>query len=80
MSCGSITCLSNETLGSRSEPIAKTARLRLGRLARWIAVVKQMYRRRRQRRPLLELEDHQLADIGLSRQQAEREGRKPLWQ
>jgi uncharacterized protein YjiS (DUF1127 family) len=38
-----------------------------------------MDHRRRQRRALLELDDARLADIGLSRQQAEQEGRKPFW-
>jgi uncharacterized protein YjiS (DUF1127 family) len=39
-----------------------------------------MYLRRRQRQALLELEDRQLVDIGVSRQQAEQEARKPFWQ
>lgn len=35
--------------------------------------------RRRQRRALLALDDHLLQDIGLSRADAVREGRKPFW-
>jgi len=35
--------------------------------------------RARQRRALLGLDDHLLRDIGISRAEAEREGRKPLW-
>jgi uncharacterized protein YjiS (DUF1127 family) len=32
-----------------------------------------------QRRQLLEMDHRQLKDIGITREQAEREGRKPLW-
>ena len=35
--------------------------------------------RYRQRRQLLEMDDHQLKDIGITREQAEQEARKPLW-
>ena len=35
--------------------------------------------RRRQRRALLELNDHLLKDIGLGRAEAEFEARKPFW-
>jgi len=35
--------------------------------------------RYRQRRQLLEMDDRQLKDIGIPREQAEQEGRKPLW-
>ena len=35
--------------------------------------------RYRQRRQLLEMDDRQLKDIGITREQAEQEGRKPLW-
>ena len=34
---------------------------------------------KRQRRELLELPDHRLADLGLTRAQAEAEGRRALW-
>ena len=35
--------------------------------------------RYRQRQQLLEMDDRQLKDIGITREQAEQEGRKPLW-
>jgi uncharacterized protein YjiS (DUF1127 family) len=35
--------------------------------------------RYRQRRQLLEMDDRQLKDIGITREQAEQEGHKPLW-
>ncbi|WP_026379656.1 DUF1127 domain-containing protein [Afifella pfennigii] len=38
-----------------------------------------MAQRRRTRRALLELTDTQLKDIGLSRADAYREGRRPFW-
>ena len=37
------------------------------------------YQRHRQRHQLHQLEDHLLADIGLSREQALAEARKPFW-
>ena len=39
----------------------------------------RLYDRQLQRRILLELDDRMLADIGLTREQAEAEARKPLW-
>ncbi|MEA5673125.1 DUF1127 domain-containing protein [Pseudomonas sp. MH2] len=38
-----------------------------------------MVHRWRSRRVLRELSDHQLLDIGISRQQAREEGCKPFW-
>ena len=35
--------------------------------------------RYRQRRQLLEMDDRELRDIGITRELAEQEGRKPLW-
>jgi uncharacterized protein YjiS (DUF1127 family) len=35
--------------------------------------------RRRQRQQLRQLDDHQLRDIGLTREQAEREADRPFW-
>jgi uncharacterized protein YjiS (DUF1127 family) len=35
--------------------------------------------RYRQRRQLMEIDDRQLKDIGITREQAEREARKPIW-
>ncbi|MEK0085625.1 DUF1127 domain-containing protein [Benzoatithermus flavus] len=50
-----------------------------GRLA-WAAILAETWiERYRQRRALLELSDHVLKDIGISRVEAEREGRKPFW-
>ena len=80
MSCGSTTCISTVTFVPKSEPFGKPNRLWLNPLARWIAAAKQMYSRRRQRHALLELDDDRLADIGVTRQQAEQEARKPFWQ
>ncbi len=35
--------------------------------------------RYRQRRQLMEMDDRQLKDIGVTREQAEQEARKPIW-
>ena len=39
----------------------------------------QAMARRRERRALGALDDRQLADVGLTRAQAQREARKPFW-
>jgi uncharacterized protein YjiS (DUF1127 family) len=38
-----------------------------------------MLQRQRQRRALLEFDDHRLEDIGISWEQAVEEARKPFW-
>jgi uncharacterized protein YjiS (DUF1127 family) len=48
-------------------------------LLRGILLIERWLERHRQRRALLELGDHVLKDIGISRGEAEREGRKPFW-
>lgn len=53
-----------------SEPVQRRAIFPLWRL---------YLQRYRTRRSLLQLDDAQLADIGLSRAQAMKEGRKPFW-
>jgi uncharacterized protein YjiS (DUF1127 family) len=79
MSCGSTTCIPTATFIPKSEPFGEPDRLRPNPLVRWIAALEQMYSRRRQRQALIELDDDRLADIGVSRQQAEREAGKPFW-
>jgi uncharacterized protein YjiS (DUF1127 family) len=48
-------------------------------LARWLAALRRMHERRRQRLALLKLDDHLLRDIGITRGQAQREASKPYW-
>ena len=50
-----------------------------GQLAALLERVNGWIERYRQRRTLLELNDHMLKDIGVSRVDAEREGYKPFW-
>lgn len=45
-------------------------------LLRWLHLCLQRYQTRQS---LLQLNDSQLADVGLSRKQALREGQKPFW-
>jgi uncharacterized protein YjiS (DUF1127 family) len=45
----------------------------------WLAVLDIWYQRYTQRRDLRQLDDHLLADIGISRAAAEVESRKPFW-
>jgi uncharacterized protein YjiS (DUF1127 family) len=54
-------------------PLVRAALLRIGRtLGAWSE-------RAAQRRALLQLSDHQLADIGIDRQRACLEAAKPFW-
>jgi uncharacterized protein YjiS (DUF1127 family) len=76
MSCSSTTSLSTESFFQARERTRATG---FNSIIRWIAIAKQMYRRQRQRQTFLQLEDHHLADIGLSRKQAEQKARKPFW-
>lgn len=48
-------------------------------LLRVVAILELWSERRRQRRALRGLSDHMLKDVGLSRGQAEYEGRRPFW-
>ena len=43
------------------------------------AVCRWLYRRQRGRQQLLELDEHLLDDIGVTRDQAEEIGNKPFW-
>ena len=78
MSCGSITCNSTNTLGAAS-PIFPD----LGRswkiLLAWLAGIALWWERRSQYRQLLELDDHLLSDIGVSRTTAEEARRSQLY-
>jgi uncharacterized protein YjiS (DUF1127 family) len=49
------------------------------RLRKRVLLLLRLRDRQSQRRALLELEDHFLSDIGVSRRQALEEGRKPFW-
>jgi uncharacterized protein YjiS (DUF1127 family) len=57
--------LANASFGSRMAQVLRHA---------WV-----IWDRQRQRRALLDLDDHQLRDIGKSRQAALMEARKPFW-
>ena len=62
------------------DPVRDTPRVELvSRLQECVVFVFQLIDRQRQRRALLELDGHLLADIGVSRRQALAEGRKPFW-
>jgi uncharacterized protein YjiS (DUF1127 family) len=74
MSCGSITCKSSKFIATTSRPFANT----------WsnsnpFGLAGRMFKRWQERQRLLKLDDHQLADIGISRRQVIEEARKPFW-
>lgn len=63
---------------SIQSPVAKAGQ-RQRRLLPLLVLAEMWLERRQQRRALLELSDHMLKDIGLSRTDALREGVKPFW-
>jgi uncharacterized protein YjiS (DUF1127 family) len=78
MSCGS------GTFPPAVSSIAANDRARSGLPARpspfaWLAALKRMHERWRQRQALLELDDRLLRDIGITRAEANREARKGFW-
>ncbi len=85
MSCGSNTC--NSTNFPRKLHAVERASW-LSRVVGWLGAMLDKSRRQqlwfelekaRQRGLLNELEDWQLRDLGLTRDQAKREARKPFW-
>jgi uncharacterized protein YjiS (DUF1127 family) len=68
------------TLSSRAVPATADAAPRAPWYCRWWDAVRQAYRRQRQRRELLYLDDRTLADIGVTRSEAIHEGSKAFWQ
>jgi uncharacterized protein YjiS (DUF1127 family) len=76
MSCCAKGCLSHADLHASADLPAGHASTWLGRIA---ASVDRALQRRRQRNALLELDDRRLNDIGLTRDRARKESRKPLW-
>ncbi len=88
MSCGSSTCQSVNSVGFASgfSDAARSfwrSKVWAG-IARWFEKWRQLqisieFEKARQRRVLLGLDDRLLRDIGLTREQVEREVRKPYW-
>lgn len=87
MSCGR-TCTSNSPFDFISGESAAARPSWLSRI--WAKLVEILsverrlliwtqFEKVRQRRMLLEIDDRLLRDIGLTREQAEREARKPFW-
>ena len=74
MSCGSATC-PRSAFATIVQPAAGGMPFPLG----WLPVLRQMHDRWRQRQALLDLDDRLLEDIGITREEAERAARKPLW-
>ena len=48
-------------------------------LPQWLATLRRMRERWRQRQDLRELDDRLLCDIGITREQAKHEASKPFW-
>ena len=82
MSCGSTVCASANYSSTNNIKTAATfpapRRSRKIPLA-WLNKIALAWALRRQRRQLLELNDHLLADIGVSREQAADEAFKSSW-
>jgi uncharacterized protein YjiS (DUF1127 family) len=78
MSCGSTICNSTNNLEAAS-PLSPDLRWSWKIPLAWLAGIAQGWERRYQCRQLLELDDHLLADIGLSRTAVEEVRRSPLY-
>jgi Domain of unknown function (DUF1127) len=84
MACGSNTCESNNSgYFAVQAPASRLARIVFGMRAllrkmqqREIAIA---FEKARQRNILMQLDDRLLSDIGVSREEAMREARKPFW-
>jgi uncharacterized protein YjiS (DUF1127 family) len=75
MSCGSSTCVSAKSVALPESSDAWSIPSPLAVLRK----IDRMYERWCQRQQLLELDDHMLDDIGLTREQAIEMARKPFW-
>jgi uncharacterized protein YjiS (DUF1127 family) len=79
--CHRLTDLEVIMLGNEASRIGRRARIapsaRWGTLAAWLFAC---WRRRRQRRALLDLDERLLRDIGLSRDDARLEAKKRFWE
>ena len=76
MSCGSTTCSHSASL---QIGIGRPSAVHLPSPLAWMQILKRQHDRWRQRRALLNLDDRLLADIGITREEAEREACKPFW-
>jgi uncharacterized protein YjiS (DUF1127 family) len=85
MSCGSTVCSSTIRSPTFHAPVIAKAPPRtlalalFGAPAALLGIAMWLRNRQLQRKALLELDDHLLADVGLTRHEAVREGRKPFW-
>jgi len=76
MSCGAKSCSSYPVVYTLENPKSVHASTWL---VRTLATARHALQRRRQRRALLELDDRLLNDIGVTRDQARSESRRPPW-
>jgi uncharacterized protein YjiS (DUF1127 family) len=76
MSCGSAT-RSRSALPKIG--VVQTLTVRVPSPFGWVRVLKRMHDRWQQRQALLDLEDRLLDDIGITREEAERQASKPFW-
>ncbi len=58
---------------------ARQSRVRRTTYQSWWRVIARWIERSRERHALSKLSDHSLADIGVTRSEAEREAAKPFW-
>ena len=78
MSCGSTTANSTNTLGA-APPSLRDLRWSRKILLAWLDRIAMRWRRRREYKELLELDDRMLGDIGISRTTVEEVRRSHLY-
>ncbi len=77
MPCGSTTCKSSASINSRQRAVRPA--WRVPNPFSLVVRLDRMHERWRQRQQLLELDEHLLDDIGLTRDQAVEMASRPFW-
>jgi len=78
MSCGATVFHSKQSRTALLRGSVSAAAV-VTRVRGWLIALARMHERSCQRRTLRDLDDHLLRDIGVTREQAEGEARKPFW-
>jgi uncharacterized protein YjiS (DUF1127 family) len=79
MSCAEPALRSKQSWAPLAPHRARATAAFVARVRGWLIALARMHERSCQRRTLRDLDEHLLRDIGVTREQAEGEARKPFW-